>query len=363
MPRSFASPTRDMLVDWIKRHKDLSNRRSAIIFCKFNSRLGYEVESVRKMIGFIRLPVKVKNVSKNGNVIYNHPDKYKDLIRSKEEIDSWRNHIPQATRNTYKEYEIPTSVHKVLWIGDIHAKYHDERALWTIIKAGKQQGCDTVALAGDAIDCADLSNFTKEPLAETVGAEFEAIAKILCEINRYMKPSLIIYKQGNHEQRIQRYVMNRSPGTFGLMGKFKDWLSIPSGEYDDDGMEKRTALESMGINVKIVAPNTPIRHKNLTFYHGQEFGKTFGVPVNPAAWLMRKTKASAVCFHFHKDSQHSERSALGELITCWSVGCACNLHPEYRTNNDWVHGFAILTTSKTKYWEFKNYRIIDGKVV
>jgi hypothetical protein len=52
------------------------------------------------------------------------------------------------------------------------------------------------------------------------------------------------------------------------------------------------------------------------------------------------------------------------MITCWSIGCLCGLHPEYAPLNKWVHGFAIVHgESEDGYFEVENKRIVEGRIV
>lgn len=67
------------------------------------------------------------------------------------------------------------------------------------------------------------------------------------------------------------------------------------------------------------------------------------------------------CSHFHQVSQHSERTAEGKIMSCWSTGCLCQLNPRYRPYNNWGHGFATVTLHDGEF-EVENKRIIEGKV-
>jgi hypothetical protein len=52
------------------------------------------------------------------------------------------------------------------------------------------------------------------------------------------------------------------------------------------------------------------------------------------------------------------------MITTWSLGCMCELHPPYMPLNKWNHGFAIvdLDDNGTDF-EVRNKRILKGKVL
>jgi hypothetical protein len=69
-----------------------------------------------------------------------------------------------------------------------------------------------------------------------------------------------------------------------------------------------------------------------------------------------------MCFHFHQTSEHTEPTISGEIITCWSVGCLCNLHPEYMPLNKWNHGFAEIY-NEDGFFNVKNRKIINYKLL
>jgi hypothetical protein len=44
---------------------------------------------------------------------------------------------------------------------------------------------------------------------------------------------------------------------------------------------------------------------------------------------------------------HVETAGVGEkTYPCYSLGCLCNLTPEYAPVNKWTHGFAIVELGK-----------------
>ena len=97
----------------------------------------------------------------------------------------------------------------------------------------------------------------------------------------------------------------------------------------------------------------------LWVLHGHEFFNTFD-PVNFARTLQVKTGVCTIAGHKHKSSQHSVKSMDSNTVACWSVGCLCDLEPDYMPVNQWNLGFAEIT-HKGKKFDVNNYRIIDGE--
>jgi len=101
----------------------------------------------------------------------------------------------------------------------------------------------------------------------------------------------------------------------------------------------------------------------LPIIHGDELWTSLTNPVNPARGLFLKAKDLALCAHHHQHSEHTEKDILGRQITCWSMGCLCELSPEYMPINKWGHGFVIVEKEPDGEFEMSNKRIWKGKVI
>lgn len=75
-----------------------------------------------------------------------------------------------------------------------------------------------------------------------------------------------------------------------------------------------------------------------------------------------KGKVSAIQGHNHQVSEHTEPDMNGRIVTTWSQGCLCELHPEYLPINKWAHGFAIVDIDKEDF-QVRNKRIFKGKIL
>jgi hypothetical protein len=85
-------------------------------------------------------------------------------------------------------------------------------------------------------------------------------------------------------------------------------------------------------------------------------------PVNPARGLYMRAKKTAFCDHYHQSSEHTESSINNDIVTCWSGGCLCGLHPDYLPLNKWNHGFAEIYNDDD-YFTINNRKIINYKLV
>jgi hypothetical protein len=50
------------------------------------------------------------------------------------------------------------------------------------------------------------------------------------------------------------------------------------------------------------------------------------------------------------------------MVTTWSLGCLCELHPAYLPINKWNWGFGIVDIEKGGDFEVRNHTIYKGKV-
>ena len=101
---------------------------------------------------------------------------------------------------------------------------------------------------------------------------------------------------------------------------------------------------------------------DLNIVHGHEFASSIISPVNIARGLYLRSKASSICGHHHRSSEHTEQDINGKIVTTWSVGCLSELHPQYMPINSWNHGFCMIDISG-KEFEVRNKRIWKGKIL
>jgi predicted phosphodiesterase len=130
----------------------------------------------------------------------------------------------------------------IIW-PDTHAPYHDKRACSVAMQIGRKFKPDTLLFAGDFFDCYAVSRFDKSPDKAFRYLEQELVPgfKLRDAIIKTCKPKDIVWLQGNHEQRIQKYINVYAPL---LADKIcvKEILEIPKSwkyyEYDQKGIHK-----------------------------------------------------------------------------------------------------------------------------
>lgn len=230
-------------------------------------------------------------------------------------------------------------------LADVHVPYHDQQALDIAINHAIRTGhTDYLVILGDLIDHYQLSRYAINPEARNFAGEVATVRQLLTDLARVFNQ--IVYKAGNHEQRYEDYMRLRAPALIG----------VPQFAYTSV-----MGLTEAGVDW---VPWNAVIHvgDRLTLVHGHEFGGSVCSPVNPARGLFLRTKACALCGHYHQSSQHDEPNVRGQALTTWSLGCLCNLHPEYLPFNKWNHGFIEFDTAGGDDWQLANRRIVKGTV-
>lgn len=106
---------------------------------------------------------------------------------------------------------------KILIIPDTHVPYHDKRALDLMLKVGKDFKPDTVAILGDFADFYSVSSHSKDPNRKrNLEFEIEAVNKELDKIGK-LGADVNIFIAGNHEDRLERFLMDKAPELFNMV--------------------------------------------------------------------------------------------------------------------------------------------------
>jgi predicted phosphodiesterase len=256
---------------------------------------------------------------------------------------------PKSYAEPFDDFVIHGS-QRVLRLSDVHYPFHDQWALEAAVNYGIKHDPTIILLDGDIMDCHDLSDHDRDPRHRYQEAELRMIADEFRQLKAAFPSARIIYKEGNHEHRLKRYLMRKAPELWGLPG-----LDIMGLIAMVGGADAITGIEW-------VEDKRVIRSGKLACLHGHEFAGGGG-GVNPARWLFLRTGENAVCGHFHRTSEHSEPSLSREARAAWSTGCLCDMRPSYMPHNKWNHGFAWIDVEADGHFALKNLRIINGKTL
>jgi predicted phosphodiesterase len=330
----------DIVTSFLKQemYADLPRLALARIIYKANPDVFKDVENVRTLI---RNYTGQKGLDRRQKY---SDGEFVDKPRDQNYANEYKAMMPQSAAIEWEPFHIQKGSHKVLILSDIHAPYHDVKALELAIDYGLKKGADTVLLNGDVMDFHTISRFMTDPRARSLADELECGRQILAMLRCAFPGRAIYYKEGNHDERLQNYLILKAPELLGVMQyTLADLL-----KFGDNRIEH--------INDKRV-----VMVGKLPVLHGHEvFG---GASVNPARTLYLRAKSSALQGHNHRTSEHTEKDIHGEMSTTWSTGCLCELNPRFMPINNWNHGFAFVEVESDGNYEVQNKRIYNGKIL
>ena len=252
-------------------------------------------------------------------------------------------YMPEGEEPDYSPYALPKVNNRILFLCDIHLPFHDLKSVKIALEDAKDKDCNTVILGGDIVDFYQLSVFDKVPNKSMFVHERELFWQLIDYINSVLPNAKIIWIEGNHEYRFERYMLRKCAEIYGV---------------DDFSFENVFSLRELG--VEWVSGKRFITAGDLNIMHGHEVGITSS-SVNPARGMYMKAVASTVFGHLHKTSEHNKPDLRGNVVTCYSVGTLAQLHPQYRPINDWNTGFALIEIHQDGFM-VKNKKIVGGKI-
>lgn len=243
----------------------------------------------------------------------------------------------------WKPYHIQGS--RILLLADVHIPFHDKPALTAALRCGQEKDVDTIFLNGDFLDFFSVSFFEKDPRKRDFRLELDAAQRAMTCIRSAFPKARIYLKLGNHEERYERYMRVKAPELLGIK-KF----------------ELSNLIDAPHFKIDIIGEKRICKIGKLFVLHGHEVGKAIFSPVNPARGLYMRGKENVLGAHHHQTSQHTEKTMGENIISAWSVGCLCDLHPEYLPINNWNHGFAVVSQDAEGNFEVDNKKIIKGVI-
>lgn len=236
---------------------------------------------------------------------------------------------------------------KIAVFGDVHIPYHDMAAVELMVDHLKKKlKPDILLINGDLCDFYSCSRHEKDP-RRPLAQELDATRQFLYWLRKKFPTQRILYKQGNHETNVERYLIRAAPVLLGV-----------------SDFELPVLLKFDELRIEHVAPLQLIRAGKLPIYHGHELPQGMTSPVNPARGVWMRVQESLMCNHWHRTSSHTETTGLSKKVhTCWSNGCLCDLSPDYALINKWDHGFTeLILLNSSGDFEVTQRKIIQGKV-
>ncbi|MCM1324123.1 MAG: metallophosphoesterase [Acetobacter sp.] len=227
---------------------------------------------------------------------------------------------------------------KILVASDVHIPFQDDKAVDAFLNACDDLNPDIVVLNGDVMDMFMLSKFTKgegrNPLEEVMMCR-----EFLQRVRNAAPNAQIFYVIGNHETRLERYVLTKAPELASLI---EDVFSI---------------LKVSDFNIRGCASVTI--NDTLVFKHGTLLGNKSGLS---AIKEMENAYMSGCTGHTHRLCKYIARKA-GRKFFWIETGCLCDMNPEYMVLPNWQQGFAELFIKNGKVVRAQVAEIENGEIV
>jgi predicted phosphodiesterase len=251
---------------------------------------------------------------------------------------------------------LPTSIAKPLtafdatlpgwWLvlNDTHIPMHDVGTIEAAVAEAKEKNVAGILLNGDMMDCFSLSPFFRIPSKDTFKDELDCAKQFLQWLRHKFPKARIVFREGNHEFRFIRYLVDRAAALY---------------ELESNRLPALLDLPKLGI--EWVDEKRKVMLGKLITLHGHELRKGDGV--NPARFAFLRTSDTVLVGHWHRTSEHHQRALSDRHFACWSVGCACYMSPHYDPYNQWNHGFAMVEISQDGLFSVHNRRVMHGRTV
>lgn len=222
---------------------------------------------------------------------------------------------------------------RALIAGDFHVPYHDKQAVQAVLRFAKNFKPTHVVIHGDLVDFEAFSRFLKDPReVADPQEELDAARKLLRSFRQAAPKARLIFGIGNHEHRLQSYLLKSAPALISLR-------SINLAELL--GLDQWT----------VVLHESFVKLGNLITQHGVSYG-----PTTDRKNIARFGGFNVAQGHSHRLKQTFVRSLHG-VHSVVETGCLCGLEPKYTAHPDWQHGFATFDNGHLRVHVIENGEI------
>ena len=226
---------------------------------------------------------------------------------------------------------------------DFHFPLQDDASVAIFLETVRQLRPATVILNGDLPDLLALSRYPKDVRGTwSLQEESVAFTAFLHELEQAMPKDATLFEiDANHsgngtESRWWRYLSERIPE---LMGHPRAKEEMTYQKWWHPAWSRVQMIEEMVIG------------HDLLVTHGDMARKWGGYTAKAHS---ERYVNSVLHGHTHRQGSHIRRvPAVGsrgeQTIRAYEIGCMCRLDPGYTRVPDWTQGFAIVTSTASRY--------------
>lgn len=240
---------------------------------------------------------------------------------------------------------IPKGIERHVNIGDTHGVFVDQRVWAAVLDFVRDFRPDQINCLGDMIDFYDVSRFDKNPNRRIViGAEIEFTREVVfAELRRAAPKARIVWKDGNHEDRLRRYLWSRAP----------ELASLP-------GLEMSELFRLKDLDIEHLTTEDPLIVGEIQLTHGHLVRKHSGAT---AKAMLDDWGTSVIHNHTHRLGAVYKTDRSGEYVA-FENGCLCSKQMEYMQGvPNWQHGFSVGWVLPSGRFHFEQVAVVDGRFV
>lgn len=237
---------------------------------------------------------------------------------------------------------------KALIIPDCHIPAEDKKAYNLMLEVATSDQIDEIVILGDFADFYGVNSHGKDPRIDVkLAREIDQVNERLDELQMLFPEAGIQYAEGNHEYRLERYLMREAPEIFELVE-----------------LKKLLKIEERGIKWHEYGPTQlgQVLGSNLYFRH-----EPLGGSEHVAADSVKKAGASIIFGHTHRIQEHQIVDINGNYHRGISAGWMGNKHHKsmnyVKSHHQWAMGFAVVTVLPSKDFFVDMKHIINYKVL
>lgn len=244
--------------------------------------------------------------------------------------------IPKGISEKVSNYKLDYSIKRIGIIADLHVPYHSEKVLKEQIKYFQSKKINCLIIDGDFLDFYQISRFLKNPKNPDIQLELDYGLAILTVLRKCFPKVKIIYKLGNHDARLQKFIYSHS-----------ELLNLRC-------LNLENLLELEKNKIELVREKQLIEFGNYIIGHGDEISAG---GVNPARLTMLKQPGNIIFGHLHRVDEFQIRNRKEEILKSYSIGCSCQLYPDYWQHNNWHNGLCYCEKQKNGEIKVENIRL------
>jgi hypothetical protein len=304
-------------------------------------------DAIRKLID---AQAKVRSLQDENKALRNDRN---DLLREHEDYTNRRKvaSLPKPKPRSGGDY-IRMS------FGDMHGCLMDKPAVAALLQDIKTIGPDEIVLGGDMLECGGFLA-RHQPIGFVATSEYsyqddvEACNWFLDELAKVAPKAQIIYLEGNHEDRVERWIVD----VVRAHGREADFLLRLNSPQTLLKIEERGIVYVRRMQVEGGLPPGWVKRGKMYFVHELASGGS------GAAKAASKTAGNVTFFHTHQESAATQVFPSVGIVKAFCPGCLCERQPLWRHSNptNWSHGYGIDIIAASENFQHISVPIWEGE--